>query len=81
MPTSTVKLVSLADMASETNWPDPRDVAHGVKAMTQIARQQGDVTLAPKEMEALAICIGAVGLAVGRIKARQEINGILEHRN
>ena len=76
-----VKIVSLADMAAQTNWPPAEDVACGIRAMTAIALQQSDVTLTPKEFKAMAICISAVGLSVGRIKARQEINGILEHRN
>ena len=76
-----VKTISLADMASKTHWPPAEDVVTGIHAMKAIAQMQAPLTLTPREAEAMAICIGAVGLAVGRVKARTEINAILEHRN
>ena len=80
-----LKIVSLADMAANTNWPTVEDVASGVSALAAIARMQRPVTLDPREAQLLAISVGAVGLAVGRTKCIQDLfkanGGVLSTTN
>ena len=76
-----IKVVSLADMAAAASWPDPRDVQAGAEIMGHIAVLNHDVHLTPPQAECQAVCLSALGMAVGRIEARLELNGILEHRN